>query len=309
MSNQAIAVGVDVGGSKMVLGIVHADGTISSETRVPTEQRDPEWVMERIVAYAREVGPGLPVGVAANAAVDRAGTLRYGTFIPWGGYPLRAELTRKLGVPVFAQNDGTVAAWGEYLLDPARRSVVVIAVGTGIGGGAVSEGKLLIGKGSAMEIGHLPGKFTTRQCVCGKVGCLEAVASGSAVAAEYQSRVQSKSMGTPSSLLSTPAVVAAAHGGDQIAIAVLKEAGAALGEAAALIVSILDPERIVLSGGLIHGASDFMLEFAQASFASHLAPPNQGSVNILEKSTAKVDPIVMGAGSLAADLGRFRGVA
>lgn len=302
MSNQATAIGVDVGGSKMVLGIVHADGTISNETRVPTEQRDPGWVTERIVTYAREIGPGLPVGVAANAAVDRDGALRYGTFIPWGGYPLRAELIRKLGVPVFAQNDGTVAAWGEYILDPARRSVVVIAVGTGIGGGAVSEGKLLIGRGAAMEIGHLPGKFSTRLCVCGKVGCLESIASGSAVAAEYQSRARGKGIEMPSPMVTAPTVVAAAQKGDEIAVAVLKEAGVALGEAAALIVSVLDPERVVLSGGLVHGASDLIFEFARGSFIDRLAPPNLDSVNILEKSTAKVDPIVLGAGSLAADL-------
>lgn len=301
MTNEAIAIGVDVGGSKIVLGIVHADGTISHQTRVRTEQRDPEWVAERIIDFSRDNGPGLPVGVAAAGAVDREGVVRYGTFIPWDGYPLRATLTQRLDVPSFVQNDVTVAAWGEYVLDPNRRSVVVIAAGTGVGGGAVSEGKLLIGRGAAMEIGHLPLSTGTRLCGCGKVGCLETVASGSAVEAEYHDRRLAAGPAAPT-LTPAPAVVAAARAGDEIALDVLHDAGTALGEAAALIASVLDPERIVLTGGLLHGAGPLIFDHARSSFIDRLAPPNIGSINILEHSNARVDPIVLGAGFLAADL-------
>lgn len=90
--------------------------------------------------------------------------------------------------------------------------------------------------------------------------------------------------------------------GDEIALGVLKNAGSALGETAALLVSILDPERIVLTGGLIHGAGDQLFEFAKASFARCVALPNLASKNFLEKSIARVDPILLGAGSRAANL-------
>lgn len=296
MTAEPIAIGADVGGSKMILGVVHNDGSIHEEQRIVTKQQSPDWVTEIISKYARSYGAGLPVGVAANGAVDREGAVRFGTFIPWDGYPLRQRLSTELGVPAFVQNDVTVAAWGEYVLDPQQRSVVVIAAGTGVGGGAVCEGKLLVGRGAAMEVGHLPLSGGTRLCGCGKIGCLETVASGTAVEEIYHQRVESADGRTRSSR----EIVRAAQAGDGVALNVLAEAGDALGEVAALISSIVDPERIVLSGGLLHGAGRLMFDSAVASFNKSLASPNIGSVGIVEQSSAVVDPIVLGAAFLAA---------
>lgn len=305
MIEPAVAVGVDVGGSKVVLGIVHADGEISHEARIFTEQRRPDWVTEKIVEYAKKYGPELPVGVAAAGAPDRDGVLHFGAFIPWDGYPLRDHLAHELHVPVFVQNDVTVAAWGEYLLDPDRRSVVVLSAGTGVGGGAVSDGALIIGSGAAMEIGHLPVSNSTTLCGCGKVGCLETVASGSAVASRYHHRLNPTTNDiaaviSPATATAT-AIVAAATAGDEDAKAVLREAGEALGEAAALIALVLDPERILLTGGLMHGAAHLILDAARSSFVDRVALPNR-SEETLQRSEAGVDPIVLGAGSLAAAL-------
>lgn len=301
MVSLPIAVGVDVGGSKIVLGLVHPDGSVSAETRIPTTNRDPDWVTDTIVTWAKENGRGLPVGVAAAGAADNDGVLHFGSFIRWDGYPLQARLAERLGVPTFVQNDVTVAAWGEYNLDPAKRSVAVIAAGTGVGGGAVSDGVLLTGRGAAMEIGHLPVSKGVTLCTCGKVGCLETVASGSAVEHRYHSRRMLAKLDAPGSMTPAPAIVTAAHDGDRIAIEVLQDAGEALGEAAALISAVLDSERIVLTGGLVHGAPDVILQAGRHAFADHVRLPGRANLSTVEVSTATSNPILVGAAFLAAD--------
>lgn len=297
MTATPVGIGVDVGGTKIVLGVVHDDHSCSRLTRIETARRDPAWVVAAVTGYARELEWSLPVGVGAAGAADPEGAVHFGSFIAWNGFPLRAVLEAELGVPVFVQNDVTVAAWGEYLLDPRRRSVAVIAAGTGVGGGAVSDGVLLTGAGAAMEIGHLPVSLGESLCACGRRGCLESIASGTSVARRYAERTPDRAATRP---LSSTDVVAAARNGDEVARAILAEAGAAIGEAAALIASVIDPERVVLSGGLIRGGGPEILAAARAAFARQVRVPNDRGVPIIELSTAEQDPIVIGAGMLAA---------
>lgn len=254
------AVGIDVGGTKTVGGLVRADGEVVARRRVPTPPEGGEAVTRAIASLARELwgadGP-VPVGVGAAGVFDRDGMLRYSPNIRgWDEVPLRRDLTEALGVAVTVDNDANVAGWGEYRAGAGREvrgAMVMLTVGTGIGGGLVQDGRLVRGAhGMAAEFGHLVIAEGGPRCGCGNLGCLEAMASGTAIGRTAAERLAAG--GVHSALVGEvaptgKAVTLAAQAGDTFARDVLAECGRWLGVGIASLVNALDPDVVVVGGG------------------------------------------------------------
>jgi glucokinase len=186
--------------------------------------------------------------------------------------PVRAELSRRLGLPVWVDNDGNATARAEYRAGAAGgwKSLVLFTLGTGVGGGIVIGGQPLVGAfGVAGELGHMTVDEGGAVCVCGGRGCLELVASAPGIARAGRAATSAE-------------VVAAARAGDAVAAAALEAAGRALGRAAAQLVPIVDPDMVLLGGSVAHAGSDYLLPAARAvledqrPLAAVLRPPPVG---------------------------------
>lgn len=272
-----VAVGVDVGGTKLAAGLVTADGEVLDRARVTTPAEDADAVADAIGSVVRRlVAPRdlaeVPVGVGAAGMIGVDGRVRFAPNIDWPGYELRAELQARLGRPVTVENDANAAAWGEYRCGAGAAvstSLAMVTVGTGVGGGLVLEGALVRGEGFCGEFGHMIVLEGGPTCPCGNRGCLEALASGSAIGATARRHVDEGQAPRGSALyeLGDPTgkgVTLAAQAGDEGAVAVLAECGFWLGVGIASLVNALDPAMVVVGGGALQ-AGELLLEPARAS--------------------------------------------
>jgi glucokinase len=269
-------VGVDIGGTKIYTALATIDGQVRAETKVPTIASDGyEGVISRIVETVEEVqrqagvsGGLLRVGAGAPGPLDVAnGIVHEAPNLGWLEVPLKESLEKRLGVPVYLDNDANLAAWGEYIYGAGRgvSDVVYITVSTGIGGGLVLGGRLYRGANyGAGEIGHLTVLPDGPECRCGNRGCLEAMASGTAVA--RKARVLIAGGGGQAILNlaggSVEAVTAATVGeaglrGDPEAQALFVEVGHWLGIGVAGVLNLLNPSAVILGGGLVGSAPLF----------------------------------------------------
>ena len=307
------AIGLDVGGTKIAAARVAADGSILARERVPSPAAEPGEILHAAVQAARAVATDdvEAVGIGAAGLVESAtGILTFAPNLAWRGVHLIEHVGGALGLPAIADNDATVAAWGEYRFGAGRghRHLLLVAVGTGIGGGIVTDGRIYRGAhGYAAEIGHLIVEPGGPLCGCGNLGCWEQVASGQAIqragreAAERypHSGIARLAEGVPARV--TGSVVSrAAQDGDETARGILAKVGRRLGEGIAGLVNVLDPSAVVLGGG-VAAAGDLLLEparraFAQAVDASDLRP----HVPILAAELGN-DAGVVGAAALALD--------
>jgi glucokinase len=277
-----LAVGVDVGGTKLAAGLVAADGSVIERARVQTPT-DAGAITAAIVDVARDLArrhdlDRVPVGVGAAGIVDRDGTMRYAPNLPWVDVPLGAQLSAALGGPVTVDNDANVAAWGEFCVGAgasATASMVMLTIGTGVGGGLVLDGALVRGaNGLAAEFGHLVVEEGGALCPCGNRGCLEALASGTAIGRRAQERRDAGQLPPDSRLhqlaeLSGKSVTVAAHSGDEAAVEIVADCGFWLGVGIASLVNALDPELVVIGGGAMQ-AGEVLLGPARRSCAERI---------------------------------------
>lgn len=259
--SQRLFIGQDVGGTKLLTLVVNARGEALAEDRAPSPARQgPQAVMQEmlqamtralVLAGARldQVGA---VGVAFAGLCDLQGTiLKAPHLAAWERVPLRALLMERLALPVLVGNDASLAAVAEHRLGAGRglSNVVYLTVSTGIGAGIIADGRLVAGgSGLAGEAGHMVVALDGPLCDCGRRGCLEALASGSALAREARERREPGS---------DPAVTAErlfdeARRGDALAEEVIQKGARALGVGLANLAVLLDPEAIVVGGGLSH---------------------------------------------------------
>ena len=276
------AAGLDVGGTKIAGGVVDADGRVLVRLRGETPPEGGEAVTATIGALARELweragqGP-LPVGVGAAGIVDAAGVLRYAPNIPdWTDVPLAALLGAELGVPVVVDNDANMAAWGEYRAGAGRTAgadLLLLTVGTGVGGGLIQDGRLVRGaSGMAAEFGHIVIAEGGPLCGCGNRGCLEALASGTAIG---RSAGEALEAGGVSRLLrredapTGKTVTRAAEQGDPFAREILARCGFWLGVGIASLVNALDPGAVVVGGGAMR-AGELLLGPARQAYEQRL---------------------------------------
>jgi glucokinase len=283
--------GIDVGGTKVEIALL-ADGRALEPRQTPTPLSDSDALIDGIEALAREViGQGEPpeaIGVGVPSQIDFAtGTVVSSVNIPLEGVPLRDELQARFGIPVFVDNDANCAALCESQLIGSR-NLVMLTLGTGVGGGVIIDGQIFRGAtGRGAELGHMVIDADGRKCpgrTCPNVGCIEGYCSGKAleIAAGMKGRE----------------VVAAARAGDADAQAHLDELGRWLGIGIANFVNIFEPQHIVIGGGLGSSASDLFLDTAVEEARKRALPAGfeQLTVALAEGGP---DAGVIGAGLLA----------
>ena len=270
-------VGVDLGGTKCLAVALEA-GTVVDECRVPTPVGETA-LLDALAEVATSVRGGaevLGVGVGVPGLVDRAGVLRFAPNLPGVvDLDIKAELERRLDVPVRVDNDATCAAWGERQAGAAQGydDVVLVTLGTGIGGGIVAGGALLRGaNGFAGEIGHMVVDPNGPECPCGQRGCWERFASGGGLgrlgqraAAEGRAAHVLALAGGDPALVRGEHVTAAAAEGDVEARAILADLGWWVALGLANLANAFDPRAFVLGGGLIE-AGDLLLGPVRTAF-------------------------------------------
>lgn len=288
-------VGVDVGGTKC-LGVAVAGGEVVAEEQVPTPTAGGEALLDTVAGLAAELAAraGAPlssVGVGVPGIVSRGGTLLFAPNLrAAGGLAVSAGLGDRLSVPVEADNDATCAAWGEHQMGAARglTDVILVTLGTGIGGGIVAGGRLHRGAhGFAGEIGHIVVDPAGPPCGCGRRGCWERFASGSglgilgrdAALAGRADRVADLAGGDPEAVRGEHVTAALAEG-DAGAIAVVAEFARWVALGLANLANLFDPETFVIGGGLV-AAGDALLDPVRAALAAELAGQARPPVDVV----------------------------
>ncbi|CEA07812.1 Glucokinase [Arthrobacter saudimassiliensis] len=316
MRRRGLAIGIDIGGTKVAAGLIDASGRVLAEARRSTPGHDPREVEAVIVELVRELSAEhhvWSVGIGAAGWMDLAGsTVLFSPHLAWRNEPLRENLERLLRRRVFLVNDADGAAWAEwrYGAGAGESRMVCITLGTGIGGAMVMDGRLERGRfGVAGEFGHqviMPGG---QRCECGNRGCWEQYASGNALGREARELAAANSPVAQELLRAvggrigdvTGAVVTRlALEGDPASVELLEEAGEWLGLGLANLAAALDPGMFVIGGGL-GAAGDLLLEPARRSFARNLT--GRGF-----RPAASIRPAALGpaAGMIgAADLSRI----
>jgi glucokinase len=311
----SLTIGVDVGGTKVAGGVVDDDGTILAQHRVHTPARDAEATTAAITSVIQTLRAGHEaeaVGIGIAGFVDAARSVVY--FAPnllgWRDGHLRAEVEQRVGLPVVVENDANAAAWGEARYGAGRdeRFIVCVTVGTGVGGGIVSDGQLYRGGyGVGAEIGHIQMVENGRQCGCGQRGCWEQYASGGALVRDAreraaESRAEAELLlglgdGTPEGIQGEH-VTAAAHEGDPIALAAFESLGHWLGQGLADLAAVLDPQLFVLGGG-VSEAGEVVLEPTRAAFEQLLTGRGRRPTAQVALAELGNDAGVVGAADLA----------
>jgi len=304
-------VGIDVGGTKIAAVRVSSDGQMLARFEVSTPAEDMTATLDATVEAARRVLDHTvgAVGVGAAGLVEYAtGTLAFAPNLAWREAKISEHVSDALGLPTLTDNDANVAAWGEYRFGAGRghEHVLVVTVGTGIGGGIVAGGKLFRGaNGFAAEIGHIIVEPGGPLCGCGNYGCWEQVASGHAItragrdaASEYpNSLLSSMAEGDPSNVTGR-LVTEAARQGDHLALGIFAEVGRRLGEGIAGLVNVLDPQIVVVGGGAIE-AGDALLGPARVGFRGAVEALEYRPEVPLVAAELGPDAGAVGAGSLA----------
>ena len=268
-----LAIGVDIGGSKLMAVLVdHAGHVVDrSESVVPglgATAADLDALICSQISGLLPARRPLPVGVAAAGLVDGAnGLVRFSPHLPWQEEPLRERLTTRLNElgldRVVLENDVNAALWAEARFGVARSKpdVVMVTVGTGIGGAILTGGRLYLGRnGMAGEFGHLTVEPSGRPCDCGLAGCWEQYASGRALGREMLALGRD---------LAGPQITAAAHSGDPDALTAFQIVGRALGRGLSGSVASLDPGLIVVGGGVC-AAGELLLAPAREELGQQL---------------------------------------
>jgi glucokinase len=273
-------IGMDLGGTKILAAVVSADGHIVAETKLKTKPDEgPDAVIERMVHAARGVAQKaqigwqdiLGLGVGAPGPMDpNSGIVYNPPNLPgWNEVALGPRLAKELGVPIFLENDVNLGTLGEHALGAGRgtQDMMGIFVGTGVGGGLILNGKLRSGyRHAAAEVGHMIVLADGPVCGCGKRGCLEAVASRTAIdrdirlglAAGRESLIPELTGGKFRRL--TSGVLAQAwRQGDALVIEILTKAQWYLGLLTASIVNLIDPEIVVFGGGVVEALGEEFL--------------------------------------------------
>lgn len=260
------AVGIDLGGTNLKAGIVSRDGRIYHRLSIKTNYNAaPQIISDQIFKLINDVidtahlktSDIIGIGLGSPGLVDKAGeTILFSPNLPqWRNIPIKRMIAERFAIPCVLENDANAAAWGEKWVGAGKeaRSMVMITLGTGIGGGIVIENRLWRGANNvAGEIGHMVIQTNGPRCSCGNHGCIEVYASATAMVRRFKELLQN---GASSSLKDSKEITAkmindAATQGDKASLDIIRETGRYLGIALVNIMHILNPEVIVLTGGM-----------------------------------------------------------
>ncbi|TAM89389.1 MAG: ROK family glucokinase [Jatrophihabitans sp.] len=309
-----LAIGVDIGGTKVLAGVVDDEGVILARDRAPTPRADAaatEAVIARLVASLRETFPGavgVGVGAAAWLGPDRS-TVLFSPHLAWRNVRIREALAAVLPLPVCVENDANAAAWGEFRFGGGRGldSICCLTIGTGLGGGLVLDGRLYRGAGGmAGEPGHMTLVPGGRLCACGKSGCWEMYASGRALARDAQ-QLATESPAAAAAMLARagsiadldgPVVTAAAADGDPAAQAICAAMGRWLGRGMANVAALVDP-AVFLVGGGVSAAGEMLLAPAREELDAEMPGRLYRPAPLVRQATLGADAGLIGAADLA----------
>lgn len=310
-----LTIGVDVGGTKVAAGVVDLSGEVLAQTRRDTPADDVAKTRDLIVEVVTELRQQHPVqavGIGAAGWIDATrSTVLFAPNLAWRDEPLREYVSGAVGLPVIVENDANVAAWAEFRYGAARHaneSMVMFTIGTGVGGGIVLGGQLLRGwHGLAGELGHILAVPEGHQCGCGRHGCIEQYGSGNALvrfarAAARQEPTRATALlelaGGDAEAITGPMVTTAAQAGDGASCEAFAKIGRWLGMSLADLVQILDPQVLVVGGGVID-AGDTLLGPLRRSYLESLA--QRGKLPVAEVRPAEMGNVagVIGAADLA----------
>ncbi|MFT4395086.1 ROK family protein [Gordonia lacunae] len=276
-----LTIGIDIGGTSVRASVVDDRGTMLDTLRAQTPPTAAalEHCLDRLVGELTSRWDAKAVGlaIAGFLTTDRR-IVRFAPHLPWREAPVAEEMTRRVGIPVFAEHDANAAAVAEWRFGAAARghNTVVLAIGTGIGAGFVIDGEIYRGSyGVAPELGHLTIVPDGRACACGKRGCWERYCSGTALVDTVvelladgdwgRSQLAADVAADPGSLTGRRVARAAADG-DAVALAAFGRFATSLGQGLAMIADIFDPDLIVLAGG-VGAASGLFLDEAREHYA------------------------------------------
>ncbi|MFW7415294.1 ROK family glucokinase [Demequina sp. SO4-18] len=314
------AIGVDIGGTKIAVGVVDESGHIVEKTRRATQPEDAASIDAAIADAVADLADRHEihhVGLAAAGFVssDRRRVL-FAPNIAWREYPLAERVEALIGrddVHVVVENDANAAGWGEYRYGAGRdvRDMVMLTIGTGLGAAIISEGQLVRGAyGFAAELGHMRVQPGGHPCGCGHRGCWEQYASGSALVREARRAARERPVraagliglaGGDAAAISGPDVTQAAADGDELGIELLAELGEWIGAGCASLAAVLDPESFVVGGGVI-AAGDLMILPARAAYQEHLPALGHRPVAPIVAAAMGNDAGIVGAAALAREV-------
>ncbi len=281
MSREVLTVGVDVGGTKVLAGVVDSTGRVLRKQRRLTPSTDAGAVEDTIVNLVKEFAADYPVaavGIGAAGFVDASrSTVRFSPHLAWQDEPIRAKVGARVNLPVLVDNDANVAALAEcrFGAGQGHRIVLCVTLGTGIGGAVVIDGRVFRGaNGMAGEFGHIQMVPGGHRCECGNRGCWEQYASGNALVREAREMVVASSPmahtlremveGDPARITG-PLVTQAARDGDPLAAEMIGEIGSWLGVGLAGMTAAFDPSCILVGGG-VSEAGDLLLVPTREAF-------------------------------------------
>jgi glucokinase len=312
----ASVIGVDLGGTKALAGLLDRDQRVIRRARREAAELEQRALLDAVVAVVEEVRAGVDpepqaVGFGIPCLIDqREGKAVMAVNLPISDLPFRDIMAERLGLPVFVDNDANVAALAEHRYGAARgtQHAVVLTVGTGVGGGLILDGEPYRGAiGSGAELGHTVIDFNGPRCQgnCPNRGCLEVMASGTALGREGRARAEAD----PGSTLGRVAasgreitgalITELAHDGDEQCRDLLAEIGRNLGVGLANFVNVFNPEVLVIGGGVV-AAGDMLLEPARAEMTARALSPSKELARVVPAHFGN-DAGMIGAAALAFD--------
>jgi glucokinase len=312
-------IGMDMGGTNTVFGIVDTRGNVVSKSAVKTSTHldvnlyieDIYVELSKLIEAVGGIDKIKGIGVGAPNGNYYTGNIEFAPNLPWKGViPFASLMADKFGVPTALTNDANAAAVGEMTYGAARgmKNFIMITLGTGVGSGIVIDGKVVYGHdGFAGELGHvIVMRNNGRLCGCGRTGCLEAYASATGVARSAREILESSKKSSllrniPIEDITSKDVFDAAEQGDEIAIEIFNFTGKILGEAFADFVTFSAPEAIILFGGLSK-AGDLIMHPIVENMEKNILNIWKGKVKVLFSELKEADAAVLGASALAWEL-------
>ena len=302
LAHDDYVVGVDMGGTKILATIIDSNGQIISRSKVPTKaDKGADQVIDRIAECIRKAieraeleTPRIrAIGIGAPGVVDpEAGRVIFAPNLRWSNVALKSTLEDLLKIPVFVDNDVNLGTLGEQALGAGKgaENLVGIFVGTGIGGGIILNGELFYGDNkTAGEIGHTIVKAGGPKCGCGNRGCLEVLASRTAIAKQVRKAIleQGKKSILPKlnggdlELIRSGALAKAVEGGDRVTTKATRRAQHYLGIGVASIVNFLNPEVVVLGGGIVEAMGDDFVNAVHHAAAKYALPNTMNGIKVV----------------------------
>jgi glucokinase len=297
------AIGIDIGATKILTCLVDADGAILREVVSPTPPASASAVEDAVAAATSEVledigGDVTPIGVSVAGWVSRdRKSVLFSPHLAWRHEPLADRLSARLGQPVFVENDANAAAWGEFVFGAGRgfSDVAVVTVGSGIGAGIISDGRLLRGgNGLAGEFGHTVVDPRGPDCACGRRGCVDSLSSGRALERHYNAIEGSPEHGTTSGV----EILELARAGKPSAVAAFHELGRWLGTSLGDLVMYFDPQIVLLGGG-VSGAGELLTIPTERALAETIVAHEEVAPTMVRVATLGHTAGAIGAANLA----------